>query len=68
VADTIGAGDASVSALLFSLMRQPDAEGGQRLRMAVAAGAAACMRPGAVPPTLEQVTALMPAVDVATVS
>ena len=66
VADTIGAGDASVSALLFSLMREPDADGSQRLRMAVAAGAAACMRPGAVPPTLEQVAALVPAVDVTT--
>lgn len=62
VADTIGAGDASASALLFSLMRQPDADGSQHLRMAVAAGAAACMQPGAAPPSLDQVTALLPAV------
>jgi fructokinase len=68
VADTIGAGDASVSAVLFSLMREPDADGSQRLRMAVAAGAAACMRPGAAPPTIEQVAALVPTVDVTTIS
>lgn len=68
VADTIGAGDASVSALLFSLMRQPGADGSERLRMAVAAGAAACMQPGAAPPTIEQVTALLPAVDVTTLA
>ena len=68
VVDTIGAGDACVSALLFSLMRQPDAEGGQHLRMAVAAGAAACMQAGATPPPLAQVIALLPAVGVAAVS
>jgi len=58
VADTVGAGDASIAALLFSLMEQPDADGVEHLRYAVAAGAAACTRPGAAPPTVRQVAAL----------
>jgi fructokinase len=64
VVDTIGAGDASIAALLFSLMEQPQADGGEHLRHAVAAGAAACTQAGATPPTLDQVTALAPAVSV----
>lgn len=64
VADTIGAGDASVSALLHGLMGQPDVDGAQLLRMAVAAGAAACTLPGATPPTLDQIAAIAPAVEV----
>jgi fructokinase len=62
LADTIGAGDASVSALLFSLMQHPDADGAAHLRRAVAAGALACTRPGASPPSREEVEALAPAV------
>jgi fructokinase len=68
VADTIGAGDASVSALLHALMGQPEADGGLLLQQAVAAGAAACMRPGATPPTLEEIAALVPAVHVQAVN
>lgn len=64
VADTIGAGDASVSALLHGLMSQPGADGAHLLRMAVAAGAAACTLPGATPPTLDQIAAIAPAVEV----
>jgi fructokinase len=64
VADTIGAGDASIAALLFSLMYQPGADGAGHLRFAVAAGAAACLQAGATPPTLDQVAALEPAVFV----
>jgi fructokinase len=56
--DTIGAGDASISALLFSLMQHPDADGAAHLRRAVAAGALACTRPGASPPSREEVEAL----------
>jgi len=58
VVDTIGAGDASISALLYSLMYRPESDGAEHLRFAVAAGAAACCQAGAVPPTLEQVAAL----------
>ncbi|RZT06213.1 fructokinase [Duganella sp. CF402] len=64
VADTIGAGDASICALLYSLMQQPQAGGMDHLRMAVAAGAAACTQAGAVPPTLNQIEALAPSVDI----
>jgi fructokinase len=64
VADTIGAGDASIAALLFSLMYQPRADCARHLRFAVAAGAAACMQAGATPPTLDQVAALEPVVFV----
>ena len=62
VADTIGAGDASAAALLYSLMHRPHLDGGEHLRLAVAAGAAACLRAGATPPTLNDIEALLPAV------
>ncbi|MRV70285.1 carbohydrate kinase [Duganella sp. FT92W] len=58
VADTVGAGDASIGGLLYSLMRRPDASPQQHLRFAVASGAAACLAPGASPPALAQVQAL----------
>ncbi|NVM77565.1 fructokinase [Duganella sp. SG902] len=66
VADTIGAGDASICALLYSLMLEPQATGARHLRCAVAAGAAACLRAGANPPTLAQIEALAPSVHVTT--
>lgn len=59
VVDTVGAGDASMGALLYSLMERPERDGGEHLRFAVAAGAAACTRSGATPPTLEDVESLM---------
>jgi fructokinase len=62
VADTIGAGDASICALLYSMMHHPRATGMGHLRMAVAAGAAACLQAGATPPTLKQIEALAPSV------
>jgi fructokinase len=64
VADTIGAGDASICALLYSMMHRPQASGIGHLRLAVAAGAAACSQPGATPPTLHQIEALAPLVQV----
>jgi fructokinase len=64
VADTVGAGDASIGALLYSLMRDPAAGMDQHLRHAVAGGAAACLSPGAAPPTLGQLESLLPAVSV----
>jgi len=62
VVDTVGAGDASIGGLLYSLMTQPDAGWAAHLRFSVATGAAACLRAGATPPELalvEQVLAAM---------
>jgi fructokinase len=58
VADTVGAGDASIGGLLYSLMTR---EGGWpgHLRFALAAGAAACRFSGAHSPTLEEVEDLL---------
>ena len=50
VADTVGAGDACIAALLASLMQRGDAPPDEHLRFAVAAGAAACQQAGASPP------------------
>ena len=59
IADTVGAGDASIGGLLYSLMEHADADGSTHLRWAVAAGAAACLRPGAAPPELAAVDAVL---------
>jgi len=59
VADAVGAGDASVGGLLYSLMSQPDADWGTHLRFAVATGAAACLEAGAVTPPLLSVKKLL---------
>jgi fructokinase len=59
VADTVGAGDASIAGLLFSLMRRPQCGWSEHVSFALAAGAAACRYPGAHSPTLEEVTALL---------
>lgn len=58
VVDTVGAGDASMAGLLFSLMTAPDAEPPQHLSWAVAAGAAACLAAGASPPSRAMVATL----------
>ncbi len=57
LADTVGAGDASIGALLFSLLQRVDDDAGH-LRFAVAAGAAACQHSGATPPVLAAVERL----------
>ena len=59
VADSVGAGDASIGALLYSFMQHPMREDGAHLRFAVAAGAAACTAAGASPPSLAQVESLL---------
>jgi len=59
VVDTVGAGDASIGALLYSFMTWPERHGGAHLQFAVAAGAAACMSAGATPPTLASIQALL---------
>jgi len=50
VADTVGAGDASVAGLLHSLARHPDRPLQAHLHAALAAGSAACLQAGATPP------------------
>jgi fructokinase len=59
VIDTVGAGDASMGGLLYSVMTHIDAPWETHLRYAVAAGAAACLQAGATPPTLDQVNKLV---------
>jgi fructokinase len=59
VVDTVGAGDASVGGLLYSLMSHDETDWEMHLRYAVAAGAAACLEAGAVPPTLDAVERLL---------
>jgi fructokinase len=59
VVDTVGAGDASVGGLLFSLMMHPLRDWGDHLRFAVCAGAAACTTSGATPPSLQSIEDLL---------
>ena len=59
VADTVGAGDASIAAFVYSLLREPGRTPLRHLQCAVAAGAAACLGAGATPPSLQQIAALM---------
>jgi len=61
VVDTVGAGDASMAALAWSMLHRPDASGQDHLRFAVAGGAAACLAAGATPPGLEAIEALISA-------
>jgi fructokinase len=63
VVDTVGAGDASMAALAWSMLRGPERDGLAHLRFAVAAGAAACLAAGATPPSLEQIDALLGRMD-----
>ena len=58
VIDSVGAGDASIAGLLYSLMFRPVAHGGDHLRFAVAAGAGACLAAGAAAPDLALVERL----------
>ncbi len=59
VVDTVGAGDASIAALAWSMMHRPDNAPLQHLRFSVAAGAAACLAAGASPPSLAAIEALL---------
>ena len=58
VVDSVGAGDASIGGLLYSLLYRPEADGGEHLRFAVAAGAGACLAAGGSPPSVELVESL----------
>jgi len=59
VIDTVGAGDASIAALAYSMLHHSDSEPLQHLRFAVAAGAAACLTQGATPPSLPLIESLL---------
>ncbi|WJF90266.1 carbohydrate kinase [Paraburkholderia bonniea] len=59
VVDTVGAGDASIGGLLFSLMSAPQRQWQEHLAFALAAGAAACRKAGAHAPSLDEVVALL---------
>jgi fructokinase len=59
VVDAVGAGDAAMGGWLYSLMMNPIASGREHLRFAVAAGAAACLGAGAVPPSLGSIQRLL---------
>jgi fructokinase len=59
VADTVGAGDASIGGLLFSLMSAPQRKWNEHLAFALSAGAAACRHAGAHSPTLDEVVSLL---------
>jgi len=58
VVDTVGAGDASMAGLLYSLLTQPEARGARHVALAVACGSAACQLAGAAVPALAQVRQL----------
>ncbi len=58
VVDSVGAGDACIAALAFSMLRHPDRSAALHLRFAVAAGAAACLTAGASPPSLAMIERL----------
>lgn len=59
VVDTVGAGDASIGGLLYSLMTRPGVDWAAHLKFAVATGTAACLHAGAMPPSLASVTGLL---------
>lgn len=59
VVDTVGAGDASIASLAWSMMHREYEEPLQHLRFCVAAGAAACLAQGASPPSLAAIEALL---------
>jgi len=63
VVDTVGAGDASIAGLLYSLHTDlhtsPQKSWQQHLEFSVASGAAACLAAGAQAPTVEQILNLL---------
>ena len=59
VADSVGAGDASIAALAWSMLRKPERAPLEHLRFAVCAGAGACLGAGASPPSVATIESLM---------
>jgi len=60
VADTVGAGDASIGGFIASLLGAPEASLQTHLRFAAATAAAVCTRTGAHAPSHAEVAALQP--------
>jgi fructokinase len=60
VVDSIGAGDASIAGLLYSLVNHPQHEYAQHLAFALASGSAACLHAGAQAPSLQEIQSLTP--------
>jgi fructokinase len=58
VADTVGAGDAAMGGLIFSLLNTPERSTTEHLHFSQACAAAACLHTGATPPTRIAVNAL----------
>lgn len=58
VVDSVGAGDACMAGLVCSRLERPQAAPERHLAWAVAAGSAACLAAGAVPPTAQAVERL----------
>lgn len=63
VADTVGAGDASIGGFIASLLAAPAAPYAQHLRFAAATAAAVCTRTGAHAPSHAEVAALLAQAD-----
>lgn len=63
VVDTVGAGDASVAGLLYSLSRHPERTLQSHLHAALAAGSAACLQSGATPPNAAGLARLFEALE-----
>ncbi|HEY4882909.1 MAG TPA: carbohydrate kinase [Myxococcales bacterium] len=61
VADTVGAGDASMAGWMFSVITRPDATLEAHAAFAAAAAAVACQHHGAYAPTLDEVTSFLAA-------
>jgi fructokinase len=59
VVDSVGAGDASIAALAWSMLRKPGRSALEHLRFSVCAGAAACLGAGASPPSAGLIESLM---------
>ncbi|WP_338764880.1 carbohydrate kinase [Massilia sp. METH4] len=60
VADTVGAGDASIAGFAWSQLAAPRRSPQEHLHFAVASGAAACLGAGASPPSLADIERLLP--------
>ncbi|MGN6827064.1 carbohydrate kinase family protein [Paucibacter sp. M5-1] len=59
VVDSVGAGDASIAALLYSLSQRSELGASEHLRFSIAGGAAACLAAGATPPSLAVIQMLL---------
>lgn len=62
--DTVGAGDASIAALVASRLQSPNRSPAEHLGVAVAAGTSACQTAGASPPSREATLALLEKVEI----